>query len=222
MPAPSPFDPDRFRRRLLAYLPPSPILIRLEADEALYTCGAEGESLYLVESGCVKMLMLCQDARECLVDICSHGDLVGESCLVRAERTETVIAMTPCVLRVIPRAKFLEIAARHELVEESLQYLAAKLAEQRQIISHFVTADSERRLAATLLRLGRKLGKRHDGRFLAIDEKITHEELAEIVGTTRSRIGYFLKRFRSARLIEPGSPSLLVIDETRLDEYLQN
>jgi CRP/FNR family cyclic AMP-dependent transcriptional regulator len=215
------FTPDQFCRRLLAYLPTSSVLTRLDANEALYTCGAQSNNLYLIERGCVKMLMLCQDARECLLDINTQGDLVGESCLLRAERMETVIAMTPCVLRVIPRAEFLDIIFRHRLVEESLQYLAAKLSEQRQIISHFVTADSERRLAATLLRLGRKLGKRHDGRFLAIDEKITQEELAEIVGTTRSRIGYFLKRFRAARLIEPKSQSVMMIDEARLDEYLQ-
>jgi CRP-like cAMP-binding protein len=217
----SEFSPDQFCRRLRDFLPPASIRTRLDANEALYTCGAKSNNIYLIESGCVKMLMLCQDAKECMLDISTEGDIVGESCLLRAERTETVIAMTPCVLRVISRAEFLEIIFKQRLIEESLQYLAAKLSEQRQIISQFVTADSERRLAATLLRLGRKLGRRHEGKFLAIDEKITQEELAEIVGTTRSRIGYFLKRFRTARLIDPTSQSVLMIDEARLDEYLQ-
>jgi len=217
----SEFSPDQFCRRLRGYLSPASILTRLDANEALYTCGARSNNIYLIESGCVKLLMLCQDAKECLLDIATEGDLVGESCLLRAERSETVIAMTPCVLRVVPRAEFLEIIFKQKLIEESLQYLAAKVCEQRQIISHFVTADSERRLAATLLRLARKLGTRREGRYLTIDKKITQEELAEIVGTTRSRIGYFLKRFRSARLIDPASQSVLMIDEARLDEYLQ-
>lgn len=214
------FDSYQFCRRLRTCLPSCSIPARLVANEALYTCTAEDNNIYLIESGCVKILMLCRDGKECLLDICTEGDIVGESCLICAERTETVIAMTPSVLRVVPRAQFLESIFNHGLVEESLKYLASKLSEQQQIITQFVTADSEQRLAATLLRLARKLGKRHGGK-LWIDEKITQEELAEIVGTTRSRIGYFLKRFRTARLIEPTSQSFLLVNEKLLDEYIQ-
>jgi CRP/FNR family transcriptional regulator, cyclic AMP receptor protein len=214
------FNPRQFCQRLCAYLPNRPILKRLIVNEALYTCGGESRNIYIVESGYAKVLMLSQNARQCLLDIRAHGDMVGESCLVSGERLETVIAMTPCVLRVIPRREFLEIILKHKLLEGSLQYLAAKLLEQQQIVSYFVTADSEGRLAATLLRLARKLGKPHGGR-LVIDEKITQEELAEIVGTTRSRVGYFLKRFRTAGLIERPSQAALMINEARLDEYLQ-
>lgn len=215
------FDYRRLYLRLRTCLPNRPVLRRLIANEALYTCGMENHNIYFIENGYVKILMLSQNARQCLLDICGYGDMVGESCLLCAERMETVIAMTPCVVRVIPRAEFLDVIFKHKLVEESLQYLAAKLLEQQQIVSHFVTADSEVRLAATLLRLARKLGKRHHGQ-LTIDEKITQEELAEIIGTTRSRVGYFLKRFRTAGLIETPSKTALLINEARLDEYLQD
>ena len=214
------FSPEQFCSRLRTHLPSCSVLTRLDADEALYTSGAIGDNIYLVESGYVKILMPCQDAKECLLDICTAGDLLGESCLLRSERVETVVAMTSSVLRVVARTEFLDLVFKHRLVEASLQYLAAKVSEQRQIISDFVTADSERRLAATLLRLGRKIGKPDRGR-LAIGEKITQEELAEIVGTTRSRIGYFLKRFRSAQLIEGTSEPPLLINEERLDAYIQ-
>jgi CRP/FNR family cyclic AMP-dependent transcriptional regulator len=214
------FEPRQFYLRLRACLPSRLLSKRLVANEALYTCGSKNHNIYFIESGYAKVLMLSQNARQCLLDICSQGDMVGESCLQGAERAETVIAMTPCVLRVLPRAEFLDLIFQHKLVEDSLQYLAAKLLEQQQIVSHFVTADSEGRLAATLLRLARKLGRRHEG-GLTIDEKITQEELAEIVGTTRSRIGYFLKRFRTAGLIEVPSQAALRINEARLDEYLQ-
>src|SRR4051794_9910404 len=127
--------------------------------------------------------------------------------------------MKPCVLRVIPRSEFLESVFQHKLINESLQYFAAKLQEQHQIVSYFVTADSEGRLAAALLRLARKLGKPEGGRLM-IDEQITQEDLAEIVGTTRSRVGYFLKRFRAAGLIERPSRAAIVINETRLDKYV--
>lgn len=214
------FNPHQFYRCISTYLPNRSILRRLITNEALYTCGTENHNIYFVESGYAKVLMLSQSARQCLLDICAHGDMIGESSLLSGERMETVVAMTPCTLRVIPRREFVEIVFKHKLVEESLQYLAAKLLEQQQIVSHFVTADSEGRLAATLLRLARKLGKPHHGRLM-IDEKITQEELAEIVGTTRSRVGYFLKRFRTAGLIEVPSQAALLIDEARLDEFLQ-
>jgi CRP/FNR family transcriptional regulator, cyclic AMP receptor protein len=214
------FNPYQFCQRLRTCLPVRSIHIRLLANEALYICGAEDDNVYLIESGCVKILMLCRDGKECLLDICTEGDIVGESCLLCAERMETIIAMTPSVIKAIPRTQFLESIFNNGLVEESLKYLVSKLSDQQQIITHFVTADSEQRLAATLLRLARKLGKRHEGK-LWIDERITQEELAGIVGTTRSRVGYFLKRFRTARLIEATSQSFLLINEEMLDEYVQ-
>jgi CRP-like cAMP-binding protein len=214
------YDPCQFCRLLETCLPNYSVPVRLDAKQTLYACTAEDNNIYLIESGCLKILMLCRDGKECLLDICGPGDIVGESCLICSERTETVIAMTPTVVRALSRSQFLEGIFNNGLVEESLKYLASKLGEQQQIITQFVTADSEQRLAATLLRLARKLGKRRNGK-LWIDEKITHEELAEIVGTTRSRVGYFLKRFRTARLIEPTSHSFLLVNEKLLDEYIQ-
>lgn len=195
-------------------------LRHLDVGEALYTCGVESGNVYFIESGFVKILLLSQSSRQCLLDICAQGDMLGESSLLSAERVETVIAMTPCVLRAIPRVDFLDIIFKHKLVEETLQHFAAKLQAQQQVVSHFVTTDSEGRLAATLLRLGRKLGKPRCGR-LVIDERITQEELAEIVGTTRSRVGYFLKCFLAAGLIERPSRAALHINEARLDRYVR-
>jgi len=201
-------------------MPSRSVSRKLIANETLYTCGTDSRYIYFVESGYVKTCLLSQNAKQCLLDISGPGDMVGESCLLCAERLETVIAMTQCVVRAIPRTEFLETIFKHKLVEASLQYLTAKLLEQQQIVSHFVTSDSEGRLAATLLRLARKLGKPHRGQLL-IDEKITQEELAEIVGTTRSRVGYFLKRFRATGLIEQPSQTALLINEIRLGEYVQ-
>jgi CRP/FNR family cyclic AMP-dependent transcriptional regulator len=212
-------DPPPFYCSLQTHLSNHAQLKRLRTDEVLYTCGTEGRSIYFVKSGCVKLLMLSQQAHQCLLDIYVAGDMVGVSSLLGCERTETVIGMAPSVLHVIPRTEFIKIIFEHQLVDESLQYFAAKLQEQQQVVSHFVTANSEGRLAAALLRLARKLGKPH-GKDLLIDEKITQEELGEIVGTTRSRIGYFLKRFQTAGLIERPSRAAILVHEARLDDYI--
>jgi CRP-like cAMP-binding protein len=215
------FNPHQFCRRLRACLPNYTNVLHLLAKEALYTCGARDSNVYIIESGCVKILTLCKDGKECLLDVCTQGDIIGESCMLNTERAETVVTMNPSVIRTMTRAQFMDTILKYGLFEDALQYLAFKLAQQQQVITHFVTTDSERRLANALLRLGRKLGKRQDGK-LYIDDKITTEELAEIVGTTRSRVGYFLKRFRSSRLIEGTTKSFLLINERLLDDYVQH
>ncbi len=187
----------------------------LLADEPLYLCGSEDNDIYFIETGCLKIIMFSSDGKECLLNICTQGDIVGESGLSCPERAEAVIAMTPSVVRAVPRDQFLEILTSNHLVEEFLQYFALKLSEQQEVIRHFVTSDSERRLAVTLLRLSRKLGEKRVRNL-----KITQEELAGIVGTTRSRVGYFLKRFRAAGLVEVTSQSLLLINEDMLRVYL--
>jgi CRP/FNR family transcriptional regulator, cyclic AMP receptor protein len=79
--------------------------------------------------------------------------------------------------------------------------------------------DSEQRLGKTLLSLARTLGKK-DPRSIRIEVKITHEELSEMVGTTRPRISVFMQRFRNLGLIETNENNFLVIKEKRLTDYL--
>lgn len=101
-----------------------------------------------------------------------------------------------------------------------VRFLISRMAEQQQTITNLITMDSEHRLAATLLRLACKLGKRQpEGVQIAI--KITHEDLARMIGTTRSRVGIFLKRFRDSGLVEPLPGSFLMINEPGLITFVQ-
>jgi CRP-like cAMP-binding protein len=79
--------------------------------------------------------------------------------------------------------------------------------------------DSEHRLAETLLTLARKLGKANPG-CTRIPQKITHEELSQMVGTTRPRITEFLRKFRGLGLVERSSDHCLVVREAELAAYL--
>ena len=83
-----------------------------------------------------------------------------------------------------------------------------------------MTANSEQRLAATLLQLARKLGKRNL-RSLKIENHISHQELSDMVGTTRTRIGQFMQRFCEMGLIERSTGRALIIKEHPLAEYLE-
>ena len=82
-----------------------------------------------------------------------------------------------------------------------------------------MTVDSEQRLGQTLLQLTRTLGKK-DPRSIRIELKISHEELSEMVGTTRPRISVFMQRFRNLGLIETNSDHFLIIKENKLTNYL--
>ena len=79
--------------------------------------------------------------------------------------------------------------------------------------------DSEQRLGKTLLQLARTLGKK-DPRSIRIEQKISHEELSEMVGTTRPRISLFMQRFRNLGLIEKNREHFLIIKENKLIDYL--
>jgi CRP/FNR family transcriptional regulator, cyclic AMP receptor protein len=133
----------------------------------------------------------------------------------------------------IPTSDFLDVLSAEGLTEKFLCCVIRRATEHQQAITRFVTVNSEMRLAMTLLRLGRKFGrtelpKMHaglpkvqiDGPRVHLDEKITREELAEMVGTTRTRIGSFLKKFHSMGLIDYHCGSFLSINETRMLAFL--
>jgi hypothetical protein len=94
-----------------------------------------------------------------------------------------------------------------------------RIADQQQVIANLVTVDSEQRLGKTLLQLARTLGKR-DQQSTRIELKISHDELSEMVGTTRPRISLFMQRFRNLGLIETNLDRFLVINEKKLADYI--
>ena len=194
--------------------------VTIAKNDNVYTCGDNDELVYFIASGQIKLLMLSPQGRECLLAIHSTGDIFGELCLSGlGARLETATAMEESVIKQIPCPKFFERLERDALFPGFVQYLAVRIADQQQIIANLVTVDSEQRLGQTLLRLARTLGKK-DPRSIRIELKITHEELSEMVGTTRPRISVFMQRFRNLGLIETNADHFLVIKEKKLTGYL--
>jgi CRP/FNR family transcriptional regulator, cyclic AMP receptor protein len=94
-----------------------------------------------------------------------------------------------------------------------------RIADQQQVIANLVTVDSEQRLGQTLLQLARTMGKK-DPRSIRIELRISHEELSEMVGTTRPRISMFMQRFHNLGLIETNRERFLIVKEQKLTDYL--
>jgi CRP-like cAMP-binding protein len=194
--------------------------VTIAKHDHVYSCGDEDEMVYFIASGQVKLLMLSADGRECLLAIHTAGDIFGELCLSGiCGRLETATAMEETVIKQIPSSKFFARLGRDSLFEGFVQYLAVRIADQQQVIADLVTVDSEQRLGKTLLRLARTMGKK-DPRSIRIEPKISHEELSEMVGTTRPRISVFMQRFRNLGLIETNDDHFLVIKEQKLTTYL--
>lgn len=186
----------------------------------VYTCGDQGDMVYFVESGQVKLLMVSAEGRECLLAIHSSGDIFGELCLSQlGARLETATAMEATILKQIPSTQFFSRLGRDALMEGFVRYLAVRIADQQQIIANLVTVDSEQRLGKTLLQLARTMGKK-DPSSIRIELKITHEELSEMVGTTRPRISFFMQRFHHLGLIETNKERFFIIKEQPLSDYL--
>jgi CRP-like cAMP-binding protein len=194
--------------------------VKIARHASVYTCGDHDETVYFIESGQIKLLMLSSEGKECLLAIHSAGDVFGELCLSGlGARLETAMAMKPTKLKQIPCSQFLGRLDRDSLFEGFVRYLAVRIADQQHVIATLVTVDSEQRLGQTLLQLARTMGKK-DPRSIRIELNISHEELSAMVGTTRPRISLFMQRFHNLGLIETNRDRFLIIKEKKLTAYL--
>ena len=194
--------------------------VKVPRHENVYNSGDGDGMIYFIETGQVKLLMLSSEGKECILGIYTAGDIFGELCLSGlGERLETATAMKATSLKQRPTVQFFARLGRDSLWQGFVRYLAVRIADQQQIIANLVTVDSEQRLGQTLLQLARTMGKK-DPRSIRIELRITHEELSNMVGTTRPRISLFMQRFHNLGLIETNKDRFLIIKENKLTDYL--
>src|SRR5438876_7025911 len=154
----------------------------------VYTVGDQRESVYFIEQGQIKLVMVSSEGKECMLAIHGAGDVFGELCLSGlGGRLETATAMEDTSLKEIPCGKFLDRLAKDSLLEGFIKYMAVRVADQQQVIANLVTVDSEQRLGKTLLQIARKARQErpaeHSHRGQAVPRGIE-----AMVGTTRPRI----------------------------------
>jgi CRP-like cAMP-binding protein len=194
--------------------------IKVHRHHDVYTAGDKRETVYFIESGQIKLVMVSDEGKECMLAILGAGDVFGEVCLSGlGSRLDTATAMEDSFLKEIPCGKFLNRLAKDSLLEGFIKYLTVRVADQQQVIANLVTVDSEQRLGKTLLQIAGKLGKK-DPRSIRIEIQISHEELASMVGTTQRRISVVMQRFRNLDVIEYNTEHHLIIKEQKLRAYL--
>ena len=214
---------DEFKKQLrdsLQRATSDSIAIKIARHENVYGTGDQDDMVYFIENGQIKLLMVSSEGKECLLAIHSDGDIFGELCLSESGvRSETATAMKDTTLKKIPCLQFFARLKRDSLFEGFIRYLAVRIADQQQVIANLVTVDSEQRLGQNLLQLARTMGKKDD-HSIRIELRISHEELSEMVGTTRPRISLFMQRFHNLGLIETNKDHFFIIKETKLMDYL--
>lgn len=193
--------------------------IKVAARAFIYVSGQQDKMIYSIESGQVKLMMYTQEGREYLLAIRAVGDIFGELCLSgQLTRKETAVAMQEARLLAMSYPDLLKILRGESLLEDLIQYLACCIAQQQEAIGSLLTVNSEQRLAKVLLQLGSMLGVNYSRR-ITILPRILYEDLAAMVGTTRSRVGFFLKHFRECGLIEVNADRSLTIETEKLEEF---
>ena len=166
----------------------------------IFAQGAPTDALFVIQHGTVKLSVKSQTGKEAILDILSDEDLVGEDSLAgKSSRTVSATAMTDCsLLRIEKKVMMLALTRRVKLANIYWAYLLARNIRYQQDLVDQRCNPSEKRLGRTLLLLAHYDGH---GTSEATVPEVNHDTLAAMVGTTRSRICFFMKRFEESGFI---------------------
>jgi CRP-like cAMP-binding protein len=171
-------------------------------NKVVYHQGEEpADSVFYIQDGKVKVTVVSEQGKAAVVAILGKGDFFGETCLTGPpRRLATVAAMTECVIMRIGKAAFVRVLRDEPAFSERfITHLLARTARIKEALRNQLFNTSEKRLAIMLLLMA-NLGE--EGTPDPVITKISQETLAEMVGTTRSRINVFMKKFRQLGFIE--------------------
>jgi CRP-like cAMP-binding protein len=175
--------------------------VKFAADAVVFAQGAQANSVFYVQEGGVKLSVISSSGKEAVVAMLGPGDFVGEGCLAgQPLRMGTAKAVTRTALLRIPKRDMVRMLHEHSTFSD--RFIAHMLTRNIRIEEDLVDQlfnSSEKRLARTLLLLARYGKEDTTPRVLP---KLSQETLAEMVGTTRSRVNFFMNKFRKLGLIE--------------------
>jgi CRP/FNR family transcriptional regulator, cyclic AMP receptor protein len=192
-----PFDPKVF----LSKVNGGRVISDYRKGKIVYRQGEHADSVFYIQSGKVKTTVVSEQGKEAVVALLGAGDFFGEGCLTgQPLRLSTVSAMTDCVIVRIAKADITRVI--HEepaFAELFISHLLARNSRVEEDLVDQLFNSSEKRLARVLLLLA-NFGK--EGRPEPVIPKISQETLAEMIGTTRSRVSHFMNKFRELGLID--------------------
>jgi CRP-like cAMP-binding protein len=168
---------------------------RYRDKQNIYKQGAPAYTLFYIQEGGVRLTMRTKHQPAAVTAILGAHDFFGELCLAGYPlRVSTAVALTASSIRTIKKEKMLQMLRKKNKTSNSLvAYLLSSVKNYQDHVAHLLTSSAEQRLARVLLRLAH-LDKK--GRAVAEIPPLSHQVLAEMVGTTRPRVNGFMNRFR--------------------------
>jgi CRP/FNR family transcriptional regulator, cyclic AMP receptor protein len=192
-----PFDPKAFLLRTNG----GRTVTTYKENGVVYSQGDSADSVFYIQTGKVKVTVSSEQGKEAVVAVLGVGDFFGEGCLSgQTRRLATVTTIVECVIARITSAEITRVI--HEEVAFADLFISHLLARNSRVEEDLVDQlfnSSEKRLARTLLLLA-NFGK--EGQPEPIIGKISQATLAEMIGTTRSRVNFFMNKFRQLGLID--------------------
>jgi CRP/FNR family transcriptional regulator, cyclic AMP receptor protein len=191
------FDPDRF----LATIGQGRKSVPVARKKRIFTQGDAADAVFYIQKGKVRLTVVSKVGKEATIGILSEGNFFGEGSLAgQALRMGSAAAMTDCqLLRIEKKAMMEALHREHAFSDMFVAYLLSRNILYEEDLVDQLFNSSERRLARILLMLAH-FGK--EGVPETVVPKISQETLAEMVGTTRSRVSFFMNRFRKMGFID--------------------
>jgi CRP-like cAMP-binding protein len=191
-----PFDPKSF----LARVGDGRSIAKYRKGQIVFSQGDPADAVFYVQKGKVKLTVVSEQGKEAVIAILGADEFFGEGCLAgQAQRTSTVAVMTDAVIMRLDKAAIIGVI--HQEPAFSEMFIAHLLGRSIRVEADLVDQlfnSSEKRLARMLLLLA-NFGK--EGTPQPIIAKISQETLAEMIGTTRSRVSFFMNKFRKLGFI---------------------
>jgi len=196
-------------------------IVQYARGDAVFTQGDACEHVMYIQSGGVKLSVLSKTGREAVVAMLGPGDFFGEGCLAGQRfRMGSATAMTPSAILSVDKQKMIRLLHKqHAMSDRFIAHMLARNARIEEDLIDQLFNSSEKRLARALLLLAR-YGKQD--KPARVVPKVSQETLAEMVGTTRSRVNFFLNKFKKLGFIEYDDDLPLKVNSSLLSVVLHD
>jgi CRP/FNR family cyclic AMP-dependent transcriptional regulator len=176
-------------------------IVEYRKSQKIYSQGDPAKNILYIQNGGIKLSVVNEVGKEAIVAILAPGDFFGEGCLAaQSVRMGTATAITPTTLLVIEKNEMIRVLhAEHAFSDRFVSYMLSRNIRIEEDLVDQLFNSSEKRLARTLLLLARYGKENQPEKVIA---KISQETLAEMIGTTRSRVNFFMNKFRKLGFIK--------------------
>jgi len=189
------------REALLAAISRMKTIIKYARTRDIFLQGQPADALFYLRRGKVRLTVISKRGKEAVVAVLGAGEFFGEGCLAGQQlRMATAVAIADCTLDKIEKSVMARVLhEQHDISELFVEYLLSrKIRYEADLVEHLFDS-SEKRLAQVLLLLAR-FGK--EDRAATVFPRVNQDSLAQMVGTTRARIGHFMQEFRKLGFID--------------------